>query len=165
MRFSLKVNTQNVAVFEKLDLDRSGLPIPHPLACRPLPTPVSTLLHVFSTKKKMHEQSVVIVGEVGSGKSTVIAGILGELPVYSPSPKHLDGDMGMGMVVGLELRGEGTVETPGARKGKGGGLLCYAAQNPWVMSGTVRENVLFGLPMKEDCYRCVTRMYVMHVVA
>lgn len=31
--------------------------------------------------------------------------------------------------------------------------VCYAAQAPWVMSGTVRENVLFGLPMDQERYR------------
>lgn len=30
---------------------------------------------------------------------------------------------------------------------------CYAAQAPWVMSGTVRENILFGLPMDAGRYR------------
>lgn len=31
--------------------------------------------------------------------------------------------------------------------------ICYAAQAPWVMSGTVRENILFGLPMDAGRYR------------
>ncbi|CAN0319574.1 unnamed protein product, partial [Ectocarpus sp. 8 AP-2014] len=56
-----------------------------------------------------------------------------------------------GVVVrGAEGRGPGD---PG-----GGGCttttrVCYAAQNPWVMSGSVRENVLFGLPMDRERYR------------
>lgn len=31
--------------------------------------------------------------------------------------------------------------------------VCYAAQAPWVLSGTVRENILFGLPMDHESYR------------
>ncbi|CAN0052390.1 unnamed protein product, partial [Hapterophycus canaliculatus] len=67
---------------------------------------------------------VAIVGGVGSGKSTVMAGILGEVPVFMA-------DSG----VGAHMR------------------VCYAAQTPWVMSGTVRENILFGLPLHHERYR------------
>ena len=32
------------------------------------------------------------------------------------------------------------------------GKLSYASQDPWVFSGTVQENILFGLPYKEEWY-------------
>ena len=32
------------------------------------------------------------------------------------------------------------------------GKLSYASQDPWVFSGTVRENILFGLPYKKEWY-------------
>lgn len=93
-----------------------------------------------------------IVGEVGSGKSMLIAGILGELPVRSHSrsrrtryPSNVDVDVDALVRIGAQ-RVDDTAGGTGLR-------VCYAAQNPWVMSGTVRENILFGLPMKEDCYR------------
>ena len=31
-----------------------------------------------------------------------------------------------------------------------GGTLSYAAQEPWVFSGSIRQNVLFGLPFEEE---------------
>lgn len=42
------------------------------------------------------------------------------------------------------MRGSGTVRAE---------RVCYSAQTPWVMGGTVRDNVLFGLPMVEERYR------------
>ena len=35
------------------------------------------------------------------------------------------------------------------------GKVSYASQEPWVFSGTLRENVLFGLPYKADWYQKV----------
>jgi ATP-binding cassette subfamily C (CFTR/MRP) protein 4 len=32
------------------------------------------------------------------------------------------------------------------------GLISYAAQVPWIFSGSVRQNVLFGQPLEEKRY-------------
>ena len=32
------------------------------------------------------------------------------------------------------------------------GNLGYAAQEPWVFSGTLKDNILFGLPYEEEWY-------------
>ena len=32
------------------------------------------------------------------------------------------------------------------------GTLSYASQEPWVYSGTVRENITFGLPYNQNWY-------------
>ncbi|XP_053670820.1 ATP-binding cassette sub-family C member 4-like [Anopheles nili] len=37
------------------------------------------------------------------------------------------------------------------------GRLTYASQEPWVFSGTVRQNILFGQPMEKDRYEAVVR--------
>lgn len=94
-------------------------------------------------------QAVAIVGEVGSGKSTLLKGMLGEAPVF------LGGDF-----VGADIAAERGISR-GACLSDGQTTsairrvdrVCYAAQTPWVMSGTVRDNVLFGLPMNEKAYR------------
>ena len=61
---------------------------------------------------------VGITGQVGSGKTSLLMGILGELPV------------------------SGHVSFTGK--------MAYVAQTPWVFSGTVRENITFGMPFDEE---------------
>ena len=58
---------------------------------------------------------LAITGAVGSGKSSLLAAILGELPLH---------------------KGEISYH----------GKLAFVPQIPWVFSGTIRENILFGLP-------------------
>ena len=67
-------------------------------------------------------QLLAIVGAVGSGKSSVLAALLGELQPVHQSPAI------------VQVRGS----------------VAYCQQIPWIMSGSVRENVLFGLPLDED---------------
>ena len=35
------------------------------------------------------------------------------------------------------------------------GKLSYASQQPWIFTGTLRENILFGLPMDPKRYNMV----------
>ncbi|XP_055908743.1 probable multidrug resistance-associated protein lethal(2)03659 [Eupeodes corollae] len=69
---------------------------------------------------------VAIIGPVGSGKSSLIQTILGELTPES-----------------------GTVTV--------NGTLSYASQEPWLFTGTVRQNILFGQPMDKHRYRVVIK--------
>ncbi len=48
----------------------------------------------------------------------------------------------------LELL-EGTAETKGS--------ISYASQDPWVFTGNVRENILFGLPYQMERYNRVLK--------
>ncbi|KAJ3241106.1 hypothetical protein HDU81_001892 [Chytriomyces hyalinus] len=64
---------------------------------------------------------VAVVGPVGAGKSSLLNAILREMHCIS-----------------------GTMFTrPNLR-------IAYAAQMPWILSGTIRENILFGMPLDED---------------
>jgi ABC-type multidrug transport system fused ATPase/permease subunit len=65
---------------------------------------------------------LAVVGPVGSGKSTLLAGLLGE------------------------SCGEGAV----ALRPRGG--VAYAAQSPFLLNGTLRDNVLFGRPFDAQRY-------------
>ncbi|XP_043642473.1 probable multidrug resistance-associated protein lethal(2)03659 [Drosophila teissieri] len=69
---------------------------------------------------------LAIVGHTGSGKSSLIQAILGELRAES-----------------------GEIEVTGS--------ISYAAQEPWLFSGTVRQNILFGQPMDRRRYDLVVR--------
>jgi ABC-type multidrug transport system fused ATPase/permease subunit len=65
---------------------------------------------------------VAVVGRVGSGKSSLVSAILGELQ-----------------------RRSGTVRVHGS--------VAYSAQAAWIYNGTVRDNILFGLPYEPKRYR------------
>uniref|UniRef100_A0A1B6L2F8 ABC transmembrane type-1 domain-containing protein n=1 Tax=Graphocephala atropunctata TaxID=36148 RepID=A0A1B6L2F8_9HEMI len=68
----------------------------------------------------------VLIGPVGSGKSSILQMILKELPL-SNGFLHISGS------------------------------LSYAAQEPWLFEGSVRQNILFGSPYIETRYRLVIR--------
>ncbi|XP_037709040.1 probable multidrug resistance-associated protein lethal(2)03659 [Drosophila subpulchrella] len=69
---------------------------------------------------------VVILGSTGSGKSSLIQAILGELKAE------------FGRV-------------------KVNGSISYSSQEPWLFSGTVRQNILFGQPMDRRRYAKVVQ--------
>lgn len=33
------------------------------------------------------------------------------------------------------------------------GTVAFASQDPWIVNGTARENILFGRPFEKDWYR------------
>lgn len=72
------------------------------------------------------ETLTVVTGPVGSGKSSFLSLIAGEIPV---------------------IAGNITCN----------GTIAYVPQIPWVFSGTLRENVLFGLPFHYDQYMRVIK--------
>ena len=66
-------------------------------------------------------QMLAITGPVGSGKTSLLMAILGELPTIN-----------------------GTVSVDGR--------IAYVPQLPWVFSGTIRDNILFGRPFDNGRY-------------
>lgn len=75
---------------------------------------------------------VAVVGQVGSGKSSFLSALLGEMEpihdskVYMPQPDHVEP-----------------------------GFVSYCAQTPWVVNDTLRGNVLFGREYIEERYNHV----------
>ncbi|GLU18970.1 hypothetical protein SLE2022_352430 [Rubroshorea leprosula] len=74
--------------------------------------------------KVHHGMRVAVSGIVGSGKSSFLACILGEIPKIT-----------------------GTVKLCG--------LKAYVAQSPWIQSGSIQENILFGKGMDKQKYEMV----------
>uniref|UniRef100_A0A0D9W8R5 ABC transporter domain-containing protein n=1 Tax=Leersia perrieri TaxID=77586 RepID=A0A0D9W8R5_9ORYZ len=64
---------------------------------------------------------VAVCGAVGSGKSSLLSCVLGEMPKV-----------------------QGTVKVFGSK--------AYVPQSSWTVSGTIRENILFGSPFESDTY-------------
>ncbi|KAI9591578.1 multi drug resistance-associated protein MRP [Syncephalis fuscata] len=65
---------------------------------------------------------LAVVGRVGSGKSSLISALLGDM---------------------AKLHGEVELK----------GTVAYAAQQPWIMNATLRENILFGHAYDPDFYQ------------
>ncbi|XP_017890581.1 multidrug resistance-associated protein 4-like [Ceratina calcarata] len=80
----------------------------------------------------------VLVGPVGSGKSSILQLLLNELPVGAGSLQFKRNDLGC------------TIDPSNLR-------ISYASQEAWLFSGTIRENILFGQPYDKDRYMAVTR--------
>lgn len=77
---------------------------------------------------------VGICGEVGSGKSSLLAALLGELQPIPPA----------GWQLGTAIPGCPVMV----------GTVAYCQQTPWIVAGTVRENVTFGAHSHDEA-RCV----------
>ncbi|KDP39251.1 hypothetical protein JCGZ_01008 [Jatropha curcas] len=71
--------------------------------------------------KVFHGMRVAVCGTVGSGKSSLLSCILGEVPKIS-----------------------GTLKLCGKK--------AYVAQSPWIQSGKIEENILFGKEMDKERY-------------
>lgn len=74
-------------------------------------------------------QLIGIMGRVGSGKSLLLDGILGEI-----------------------AKQEGIVAVNNLEKGFG-----FVKQIPWIQRGTIRENILFGKPYDHNKYKSIIR--------
>ena len=76
---------------------------------------------------------LAVIGTVGSGKSALLQAIVGEMSVASGSIS------------------------------RGYKSLAYAAQDPWVMDGTIKENILMGLDDDAEWYRQVVNACALDV--
>ncbi|RDX74677.1 ABC transporter C family member 3, partial [Mucuna pruriens] len=71
-----------------------------------------------------HGMRVAVCGTVGSGKSSLLSCIIGEIPKIS-----------------------GTLKVCGSK--------AYVSQSPWIQSGKIEENILFGKEMDKEKYEKV----------
>lgn len=77
---------------------------------------------------------VAVVGPVGSGKTSFLSAILGEMESVNGSKVHI----------------------PRTREEIGlNGFLSYCSQSPWVISETIRGNIVFGRPFDHRRYERV----------
>lgn len=93
-------------------------------------TPVITLRNITTHIKP--GSLVAVVGSVGSGKSSLLSAILGE----------------------MESIGDSKVYAPRMESEKGrDGFISYATQSPWVVNDTLKGNILFGREYDEERYQ------------
>ncbi|KAL2869491.1 putative ABC bile acid transporter [Aspergillus lucknowensis] len=85
----------------------------------------------------------VIVGKTGSGKSLLLASILGECDVLSGSVAVPRPPPASERFDHLATRANWILDT----------AIAYVAQNPWMENASIKENILFGLPYDRQRYR------------
>ena len=76
-----------------------------------------------------------VVGRVGTGKTSLLNSILGEISKFN----ELNSDNRM-IEIDNELLAEG---------------FAYSAQDCWIQASTIRDNILFGQPYDEEKYKRV----------
>jgi ABC-type multidrug transport system fused ATPase/permease subunit len=99
----------------------------------PVPTPSLPSSHTLeSIQVEIKPGELIgITGAVGAGKSSLLQVLLGEL---------------------LSLSDDNQDKSPILT-----GTSAYCAQVPWIQSGTVRDNICFGLPFEEERYQSILR--------
>ena len=80
---------------------------------------------------------VAIIGSVGSGKSSLLSAILGEMEALENSQVY------------MPPRADGNVAHEN--------LVSFCAQSPWVVNDSLKGNILFGRPYDEDRYSEVVK--------
>ncbi|KAG8041564.1 hypothetical protein G9C98_002857 [Cotesia typhae] len=91
----------------------------------------------------------ILVGPVGSGKSSLLNVLLQELPV------------GAGTVELLQFSNGETAEAqskPGFSQDNPAMIISYASQDSWLFRGSVRENILFGQEYDKARYQEVMKV-------
>ncbi|KAJ5570856.1 hypothetical protein N7535_004516 [Penicillium sp. DV-2018c] len=87
----------------------------------------------------------VITGKTGTGKSLLLASILGECDVVAGSIKVPRAPPLDERYDDQATPNNWIIDT----------AVAYVAQNPWIENATVKQNILFGLPLDETRYRQV----------
>ncbi|KAE8730152.1 DNA-binding protein GT-1 [Hibiscus syriacus] len=80
---------------------------------------ITNMLNIIEGNK------IAVCGSVGSGKSSLLCSILGEIPRISGAPIKVDGKK------------------------------AYVPQRSWIQTGSIRENILFGKDLKKTFYEDV----------
>lgn len=89
----------------------------------------------------------LVTGKTGSGKSLLLAAILGEVRLLS------------GTVRVPEAPPVSTIESKEVTNATWvlPSLTAFVSQTPWIESGTLKDNILFGMPFRESRYKKVIR--------
>jgi ABC-type multidrug transport system fused ATPase/permease subunit len=95
---------------------------------------------------------LVVVGPVGSGKSSLLAVALGELQPVAPDHLAVRAEGGESPESGVELKA--TASSPGGvssvRVLESGCRIAYCAQRPWILAASVKANITLAGAQQAD---------------
>eukprot|EP00536_Pseudo-nitzschia_multiseries_P013764 jgi/Psemu1/245584/estExt_Genewise1.C_6110003 len=97
-------------------------------------------------------QLTCVIGTVGAGKSALLQAVVGELKAYKGSVSYHN------TVVTNTSDGGGGDDNDENKSTRQQQRISYAAQDPWIMDGTVRENITMGLPFRSEWYNRVVEV-------
>jgi ABC-type multidrug transport system fused ATPase/permease subunit len=87
----------------------------------------------------------VVTGKTGSGKSLLLAAVLGEVKLVSGSIHTPQPSGDTHSATDLDLSREWIIPSS----------MAFVSQTPWIESGTLKENITFGLPFDDSRYKKV----------
>ena len=91
-----------------------------------------------------------VIGEVGSGKSSLISALLGDMIYVSDKTINEFGEWIMDNDIHDVLCDKSMLAKDVVRLG---GSVWLVQQNPWIQNKTIRDNIIFGLPFYKDKYK------------
>ncbi|KAJ5978468.1 hypothetical protein N7501_001810 [Penicillium viridicatum] len=130
----------NLSPSDKIGFENATITWPGALTSQPLPWVLRDLDLEFPRGKLS-----LISGRTGSGKSLLLAAILGECDIITgqimaPLQPHPE------IIWRTYAAGEAWLLNS---------ATAYVAQIPWIETATIKQNILFGLPFREERYRDV----------
>ena len=120
---------------KQLKIEMKELQTKADLEYKAAPPPLPSLYDVELNVQK--GETIAIVGPVGSGKSTMLSAMLGEIPSVMHDSENKQ------KVVSID------------------GTVAYCAQQPWIRNGPLKSNVLFGAKLDVSKYREAIRVCAM----
>lgn len=102
----------------------------------------------------------ILCGEVGCGKSSILSAVLGEIRKSVAEEREQEQER-----KGKEEDNSAEIERKEEEKTKYkkrrgvvkvGGKIAYVGEEAWVLRGSVRDNILFGLPFNAERYAMVS---------
>lgn len=95
-------------------------------------------------------QLLAVVGKEGQGKSSLLLALLREMPLA------FGNFLGLNPAPAVQCPGSAKLARMMLQDSAGSPRLAtYASQNPWLFTGSLRSNVLFGLPQVPELYEKV----------
>eukprot|EP01022_Parablepharisma_sp_SALTPOND_P011045 TRINITY_DN1457_c0_g1_i1.p1 TRINITY_DN1457_c0_g1~~TRINITY_DN1457_c0_g1_i1.p1 ORF type:complete len:1246 (-),score=102.55 TRINITY_DN1457_c0_g1_i1:2163-5900(-) len=105
---------------------------------------------------------VFIIGEIGSGKSSLLQSIIGDLKAQPSGNLEKYKRTAKSVINRVQLFGEYSEKSIAdelqASFMNKSGKFAYVEQHPWIQNGTIKENIVFMNPFDEEKYKATLKL-------